>query len=199
MEDAPYDWKNDQWAFTGDDSDETIRVQFIEHADGGINTATGLRGAGHTHTATADAEAPPAVDWISGDWRAVRLHARNSDGRWACALIVVQAEADGVQAGTTSRYNANTIPSGGIQTTTTAGSEAARNNSRLMNAWMSGIWYDSGDVVTEGEGLHDCSPVDVNTSTNTERASFPESSDEWEIDDVTGGASDPVRTLRRAL
>ena len=198
VEDAPYAWET-SWALLDTDNDETIRVQFLKRA---ANLA-GVNAAGHTIAAAAapaaagGAGAPIGVDWVSGDWRAVRLHARNSDGRWACALIVVQANADGVAAGTDSRYESNALPAG--FTLTTAGTEAARTNSRLMNAWLSGIWYDSGDVVTAGGGLHDCSPVDLTVnSAGSEKASFPESADEWAIDDA-GTSADPIRTFRRAL
>ena len=194
VEDAAYDWKNDAWALDGNDGDETIRVQFLKDDASGTAIAAGRDQDG---SATADVNVPPHVDWISGDWRAVRLHARNSDGRWACALIVVQAEADGVQAGTAARYNDPASLPPGITATTNAASDEARNNSRLMNAWISGIWYDSGDVVTAGGGLHDCSPVSFAAA--AEEASFPRSSDRWEIDDMTSTVTDPVRTFRRAL
>ena len=76
------------------------------------------------------------------------------------------------------------------------GSEDERTNSRLMNAWLSGIWYDGGDVVTAGGGLHDCSPVDFDTTAI--KASFPESANGWEIEDATAAATDPVRTFARS-
>ena len=68
-----------------------------------------------------------------------------------------------------------------------------------MNAWVSGIWYDSGDVITLDEGRHDCSPVDDSTSGGAVVATLPESSNKWEIqnDDTTSPAI--VRTFRRAL
>ena len=194
VEDAPYTWE-DTWDLQGTDDDETIRVQFIESNATLAEAATGN---------------PPNVDWLGANWRAVRLHARNSDGRWACALIVVQAEATGTIATTTGRYPNVGNPTGrttagtnGITHSTTPTSQAAdvqRNNSRLMNAWMSGIWYDSGEVATSsGTGLHDCSPVDNSSGTSgADKATLPESSSKWEIEDNNSSPS-IVRTFRRAL
>ena len=69
VEDAPYDWKTDQWEFVDADGDETIRVEFLKK-----DSATGV-------VADADANTPPEVDWLDNDSRAVRLHAKNSDGK----------------------------------------------------------------------------------------------------------------------
>ena len=191
VEDAAYTWES-VWALSDSDDDTTIRLQFLNRS---VSTAT-MNAAGHTTAGVAAlAGAPPAVDWVSGDSRAVRLHARNSDGRWSCALIVVQANVDGGQAGTTGRYSGGSVPSG-FAGAPAVGSEDERTNSRLMNAWLSGIWYDGGDVVTAGGGLHDCSPVDFDTTAI--KASFPESANGWEIEDATATATDPVRTFARS-
>ena len=194
VEDAPYKWKNDLWAYQTGDDDETIRVQFLNET-----TIAAINAAGHVAAGTADTDNPPGIDWVGANSRAVRLHSRNSDGRWACALIVVQAEADGVEVAKATRYNDAAVPpNSGLSASATVGSELARTNSRLMNAWLSGIWYDSGDVVTTGEGEHDCSPVDNGTAPPG-TASFPSSADQWKIDDAGTGTTDPVRTFTRAL
>ena len=203
VEDAPYTWE-DNWTFAGTDNDETIRVQFLG-SDSALAAASGGAPTGTVWpTAT-----PPDVDWIGLDWRAVRLHARNSDGRWACALIVVQAEASGAIASLDTRYPNVGTPTG--QTTATANgithaaagappaADVQRNNARLMSAWQSGIWYDSGDVVTADGGLHDCSPVDDSTSGGAVVATLPASSSNWEIQDDDATTPAIVRTLRRAL
>ncbi len=189
VEDAPYTWE-DNWTFSGTDNDETIRVQFLQ--EGSLAEASG---AGPTAGVWPTA-LPPTVDWLGSNWRAVRLHARNSDGRWACALIVVQAEADATAVQTPGRFAdpAAAVANGIDQTAPTA--EEQQNNTRLMNAWMNGIWYDSGDVITADSGRHDCSPVDYSTGT-TAVATLPESSSNWEIEHENG--TDIVRTLRRAL
>ena len=197
VEDAPYTWEGTSWDFVDADNDETIRVQFLEEAS-------------PAHAAsTTD---PPDVDWIGSNWRAVRLHAKNSDGRWACALIVVQAEVTGDIASLETRYPNVGTPTGrttAAANRVTMGANAGavgalsddvkRTNSRLLNAWVSGIWYDSGDVITLDEGRHDCSPVDDSTSGGAVVATLPESSNKWEIqnDDTTSPAI--VRTFRRAL
>ena len=188
VEDAPYTWANNAWEFQSGDDDETIRVEFINQ-----DTLANV--------ADADANVPPTVDWIASDWRAVRLHARNSDGRWACALIVVQANVNGTQAGTVGRYAGPSIPTQMTAATGSPTAEQLRTNARLANAWISGIWYDSGDVVTADNGRHDFSPVDDTNTTAADKATLPTSASTWQIEDNTTGTGNPnvVRTLSRAL
>lgn len=181
VEDAPYTWANDQWAFTGTDTDETIRVQFLDKET-------------KANIAAASAAVPPKVDWIGNDWKAVRLHARNSDGRWACALIVVQAQVDGAEAGDAARY-AGSKPTAMVASASISDADK-RANARLAKAWISGIWYDSGDVVTDSNGLHDCSPVDVQSSAN--KATLPEGPSVWKIEQA-GSSTTVVREFSRAL
>ena len=199
VEDAPYAWE-DNWAFTGTDDDETIRVQFLKsNSTAGANTeATGAAPSTATPPVWG-AAVPPAIDWLGSNWRAVRLHARNSDGRWACALIVVQAEADGTEAGKGGRYQTSAnAASNGIEVKTGPTAAEQRTNSRLMNAWLNGIWYDSGDVITTNGGRDDCSPVDKTGATPPARATFPESSQKWEIGE-NDTPTNTVRTFTRSL
>ena len=104
---------------------ETVRVQAVLDgtADGASDTAA------------------PTVSWLVGDGDAVRLHIRNEDGAWACALVVLRPNWT---AGATTAENAQ--------------AEGA----------LRGVWYDSGvDIVedttsgTDGEtgGRHHCSPA----------------------------------------
>ena len=191
VEDAPYVWQN-VWELDGLDNDETIRVQFLQEGANAIPTLA---------TATGNAT-PPVVDWLGSNYRAVRLHARNSDGRWACALIVVQAEVPD-RASSVASYQGYGTPglNNGLNLVVATGvaaqpADLKRGNKRLVNAWMNGIWYDSGDVITGTEGLHDCSPADANATTTT--ATLPESAQKWEIGEA-GSTTAAVRTLTRSL
>ena len=75
---------------------------------------------------------PPTVRWLVDNGDAVRLHIRNQDGAWACALVILRP--DWTDGGSTD--------------------VAAEGNLR-------GIWYDSGTSVTDDAGRHDCSPTTV--------------------------------------
>ena len=199
VEDAPYIWE-DNWTFAGTDNDETIRVQFLK--SGAAAVATGAAPSTATPPVWT-AAVPPVVDWLGTNWRAVRLHARNSDGRWACALIVVQAEVPAAKAsdgtfylGVASGLHNGLNLAASNATVAALGPEVHRSNTRLANAWMNGIWYDSGEVITADGGLHDCSPVDV-AAPNTDKATLPASAQNWQIEDV--GTTNAIRTFSRSL
>ena len=65
------------WEFDTDDTVETVRVQAI--VKGTVATAAG-----------ATSTTAPKVRWLVDDGDAVRLHIRNTDGDWACALVVLR-------------------------------------------------------------------------------------------------------------
>ena len=121
-DDAPFNWEA-SWALTGTDDSDTIRVQLIEK-DGAAAPAT---------TPT-----PPKVDWLLNDWDAVRVHARNQDGAWACALIVLKPNAAALDADTDASVGINGADDGG----TPANNMTVAN----ANARLRGVWYDSGDT-----------------------------------------------------
>ena len=145
-DDAPFNWEA-SWALTGTDDSDTIRVQLIEK-DGAAAPAT---------TPT-----PPKVDWLLNDWDAVRVHARNQDGAWACALIVLKPNAAALDADTDASVGINGADDGG----TPANNMTVAN----ANARLRGVWYDSGDTYTAGttdaagEAFH-CSPAATAGST----------------------------------
>ena len=191
VEDSPYTWANDQWIYGATDGDETIRVQFLTSAlSVGASNAAAKTALG---TQVLDVGAPPGADWIGSNWKAVRLHARNSDGRWACALIVIQPEVIGSEANQPGRYHSNAIPAD------ISGASSDVDRQRLGNAWMAGIWYDSGDVI-QAAGLDDCSPVEDGVVAAGKTVALPENANVWEIEPEPNPAgAEPVRTLRRAL
>ena len=97
----------------------------------------------------ASASATPRVRWLVGTGDAVRIQARNTDGAWACALIVLRPDWNNDKAGANSDVN----------------------NARALTAegQLRGVWYDTGAVIppagtTAAElavqhGLQHCSPV----------------------------------------
>ena len=135
-DDAPFNWEA-SWALTDSDDSDTIRVQLVEKDSvGAPGVAT-----------------PAKVDWLLNDWDAVRVHARNQDGAWACALIVLKPNADDLDADNDASVGINGADDGGT----------AANNMTVANAnaRLRGVWYDSGDTYAAGaagDALH-CSPV----------------------------------------
>ena len=134
---AAFEWKpvegqdTNGWTLKDNDTPEQMHVQMIP------------KGA-----AVADAKAAvtlttlglaPKVRWLVADYDAVRLQARNADGSWACALVVLRPDWNQTMAGSTTGVDAS------IQA-------AVEGNLR-------GTWYDAGaDIPTDG-GLHHCSPT----------------------------------------
>ena len=74
VEDLPFDWQ-DTWQLGDDATDETIQLQFL------------LDGAA---VKLAAVDASPTVEWLLSNYKAARVQARNSDGAWACALVVIR-------------------------------------------------------------------------------------------------------------
>ena len=180
VEDLPFTWSA-TWALDATtDNDETIHIQFL--------TDTGTSGT----LTEATAAVSPVVDWLLSDHRAVRLQAQNSDGAWACALIVLRPDTPGAQAALPLRY-AGVVP--------TALPADTAGKKRTIDAWLGGIWYDSGDSPssTAGDGLHNCSPVDkTNASPGVAKATLPEAPNAWEIEENDAN-TDIVRTFSKSL
>ena len=174
VEDLPFTW-SDSWELTpGSDNDETIHVEFV---------------ADHIAEKEAGTAIPPEVDWLLADWRAVRLQASNSDGAWACALIVLRPNV--TQGGiATTRYVSGGLPSG---------VGATANGKRIMDAWLGGIWYDSGEAYADASASNQhCSPVGQTGATPIAHAWYPGSANSWEID-PNGSPAGENRTFGRNL
>lgn len=124
------------WLSAEADDVNTIRYQFITNG---------------AHLASA-AGAPPAVTWIA-DNGAVRLHLRNSEDEWRCALIVLRPDVAALA-----------VLHGAVNSRTPANVNAADRTAATEDAAeMRGVWYDGGDTQTGAPGtdagVHDCSPV----------------------------------------
>ena len=177
VEDLPFTWSA-TWALTpGSDTDETIHVQFVADA---------------AAEQEASATVPPETDWLLADWRAVRLQAANSDGAWACALIVLRPNMDQTNIAIPRFAGLTALPSS--VTTNTDGK-------RVLDAWLGGIWYDSGEAYDNaGTSAQHCSPIGNTGSVGTlsDHAWFPASANSWIIDPDGAGTGDD-RTFGRNL
>ena len=148
-------------------------------------------------TATlAAAGLAPKVRWLVADYDAVRLQARNADGSWACALVVLRPDWNGKPW--------PTAPAGDV---TAAITNAVEGNLR-------GTWYDAGaDIIAAG--LHHCSPT-INTAQapgaangneaagdlagNTVKDILPVDASNWTIPaDATSAPTVVARTFGRTL
>ena len=179
---AGFDWKTtgatsaqDGWVFDLGDGAETVHIQFL----GKATAAGAVRGT--TATPPTDAESPKA-NWMIENGDAVRLHAQNDDGAWACALVVFRPNY-------------------------TLGTAIATVTAEAVEANLRGIWYDAGSTI-ELDGLHHCSPVNVTAQTisaaniaaghpaGTTNEPLPASGSEWTIPAETGI---DARTLQRTV
>ena len=166
-DDAPFNWQTD-WQLTADDDSDTIRVQFI----GKTATATPT-------AAVAGPLAAPSVFWLLNAFDAVRIQAKNQDGAFACALIVLKPNSDNLDGDDDDLIS-------------TAGTEDTGTNDvavDLADAHLRGIWYDSGETyVTTGtapaarvNGVDHCSPVVYNATAANQTAPLPLSASGWTI------------------
>ncbi|MYF33343.1 MAG: hypothetical protein F4217_08100 [Acidimicrobiaceae bacterium] len=174
-DDAPFNWIGDSWELEAGDDSDTIRVQFIGDTDGTNGSYLG------TALAEGSDAAAPAVDWLLNDWDAVRIQAKNEDGGWACALIVLRPNTeddDQTGAGVTPAEAVSTedplvVPTG------FTGTAIAK---QLADARLRGVWFDSGDS-GYATNTH-CSPAgdpDAAGGGLPVYDPFPESADEWTI------------------
>ena len=172
---------SDTWAMDAADNADTIRVQFL--SDGASDLAKG------PISSTAVTPVAPIVDWLVGNGGAVRLQARNQDGAWACALIVLQpalsaadtplsyaAELGTVVTGNTAIVGAvANVPVATLPTATPTWTQESWNKRVVAN--IRGVWYDSGEAADYG--LHNCSPVVDETAGSGPFATVPQSATEW--------------------
>ena len=137
-DDAPFEWQG-TWALSSTDDSNTMRLQFID-----LNAPATLVAPVAAGGTTGGASSPQ-VAWLLNDWDAVRIQARNQDGAWACALVVLKphtANLD-VVGGTPAGTDGLIAASGAIADTTVA---TDQTTVELANAHLRGIWYDSGDT-----------------------------------------------------
>ena len=185
VEDLPFTWEN-TWPLTpGTDSDETIKMQFIDH-DTTVNVALAANNV------------PPKADWLLADWRAVRVQAGNSDGAWACALIVIRPNVP--EASVYLATASDNIEADSFVTNPTSFPTTAADQQRTMNAWLGGIWYDSGESYATGTASEQhCSPVGETGTPKDDHTWLPMSANAWLIDSDGGAAATADRTFSRNL
>ncbi len=145
-DDAPFNWEDD-WALAAEDDSDTIKVQFIN------KSATQAVAAGTT---------APSVGWLLNAWDAVRIQARNQDGAWACALIVLKPDTDELDTDTSaSSVDIVDITGGDVASNTHAIGVA------IADARLRGVWFSSGATYTAGDDDQHCSPTATNSSAVT--------------------------------
>ena len=180
VEDLPFTWENGWPLDLNAGNDETIRVQFLDDGAAVIPTS---------------ATAPPTVDWLQSDWKAVRVQASNSDGAWACALIVVRPNVTD-----TDVYTGSAVVSTNFVTPPTLVSAAQGKST--VDAWLGGIWYDSGDSYADAAASwQHCSPVGESAAaTSVDHEWLPESAQTWSIHTAANTTAKAAgRTLTRNL
>ena len=140
---APLNW-TDSWEFgSGEPDPSIVHIQMIMLSDLSTDPT-----ADQTKVANSTGPVAPHVRWIVDDGDAVRVQARNADGSWACALIVLRPDWNEARADDTPTDDAID----------------------KVEANLRGTWYDgdsTGGTGTGNTGLHNCSPVG-NTVANTD-------------------------------
>ena len=118
-------WDATAWNSVAADDANTIRLQFIGNA------------AGASAVTHPTASAAPAVRWAVENG-ALRLHLRNTEGEWRCALVVLRPDASVI----------------------TDETQAAE----MRGVWYDGGDTQTGTLGTDA-GAHDCSPIGILTTT----------------------------------
>ena len=126
------DTTGDGWALQLDDTPTTIRVQLIHPTETADPTP-------------ASPDRAPTASWASPAALPVRVHAQNSDGDWACALIVVATRHNPIEP----------------LTPAAAAQHAAEGDlDVLLYDRLKGIWYDAGRRIdADPGGVSHCSPT----------------------------------------
>lgn len=184
LEEYDLDWViGDPFSFArGTGNETTMHLQFLTKGGAAIPTPSSA----------------PVVPWLLSDNRAVRIQAQNSDGAWACALIVMRPNVDAGEHDDAEHYVRGT--GYGVPTNT---------SDTKTNVWLGGIWYDSGEEPLETTapfGLHACSPVYQDAASSYDYT-LPKSTTEWDLGDPAPGSApsggtapaSPWRTLKNSL
>ena len=112
------------------------------------------------------------------------------DGAWACALIVIRPNVDPAAVAATTRF-AGTSPA-----------LSGADGKRVMDAWLGGIWYDSGEAYANAAAsAYHCSPIGkLRATTKADTGYLPISANTWPIDAEGGAGSTATdRILTRNL
>ena len=131
---------NSTWDSAGGDTPDIVRFEIL--GDGAAAT---------TSTHPTSGGTAPTVGWLSDGDSAVRIHMRNPEGEWRCALLV------------------HNISLADIAATGYANTTSVTDDDREAANRISGVWYDGGTSQPAsqpaGVGIHDCSPVPDGTPT----------------------------------
>ena len=170
-------WES-SWDFDGTEGPDVIRFEMLTK--------------GAPPTAGLVSGTPPAVNWItSTDGAAIRIHARNSEEQWRCALVIRHVSRDEL-TGTAPALDSSKY--GIVGATGTAVVVASLPAAALAAAEIGGLWFDGGNTIVDN-GLHDCSPFGSVTSatcldtTGTAQVSdgcLPDTANSWNIPDEDG-------------
>lgn len=115
------------WTLQHDDTADVVRAQLIHVAVGDAQAAA----VGRVPTAT----------WASAASLPMRVHAQDSNGDWACALIVPAARPDPAE-------------------TPTAPDAAGGDTPPPLGDRLKGVWYDAGRRIdADPGGMSHCSPT----------------------------------------
>ena len=127
------------WELPGTAADpDVMHIQMIRKA---TPTARGTTNAASSAGGATAGDTAPAVRWLVADGDAVRIQARNEDGSWACALIILRPDwSDDLHTGSTGDIDADDIAQ--------------------VEGNLRGVWYDSGANIVNG-GRHNCSPTSI--------------------------------------
>lgn len=117
------------WNSTTTDTVDTIRFERIEDHNNATPTPRHPTSGQRLRVAWLLGTNTSTPDYTNA---AVRLHLRNPEGEWRCALIVLK--------------------------TASAASDSVAAPGTTAAARVKGLWYDGGDAQADS-GLHDCSPL----------------------------------------
>ena len=181
-----FEWASDQYAFASTDQAGLIRVQALEAIPGNI----ALSPTGNSPV-RGDSTTSPRVRWLIDTSSAVRLHMRNDDGNWRCALVISKPSV----AKLTTSFAAGAYATGAVglpAATHGDGSAAistpiidAESTAKLMAAQLRGVWYDGGSDI-QNNGVHNCLPTIPGGAADAIDNDLPDSNRLWVIPDATG-------------
>ena len=157
-------WPHADNQSTGDDTQ--VHVQFFNKGDDHLAPSGGT---------------PGTLEWLVDGNSAARLIAQNSEGAWACALVVWGASVP------ESAIIGESFTETPASTTTLPFVSKDKVGKTKIEAWMSGIWYDSSDTPdTQSESRQlRCSPILTENAgsvgTGNSHASLPTAPNSWPI------------------
>ena len=155
------------WPTSTSGDDTKVYLQFL--------SKEGVTGTTTIPVAPTESD-PPNFRWLVDNNSAARLIAQNSEGAWACALVIWRPS----------------LPTDAIVVTNFLGTSLPLTKDNVgktkAEAWMSGIWYDANETAdtSDEERESRCSPVLKGGSTHL--PSLPTSPSTWPVGNPTAAA-----------